>query len=173
VVEVRLAELQIAEGKDVAGNPQFNRAEQAVRAALKVRPTDSFLWFALFWIEKTRDGFQSGPLPLLRQSYALGPFEGWVAVRRNGVAVSLLPLLPKDLQTRVVEEYRNLVASNFIKDAAIILVGPGWAQHDALLAGTAGVPLDLRVRLADALYDQNLDVIVPGVERLGQRRPWR
>ncbi|MGB9187096.1 MAG: hypothetical protein WCB34_03760 [Methylovirgula sp.] len=172
LIELRLAELELGSGSPIAGNAQFERAQIAIESALRAVPSDGFMWFALFWLTKTRDGYRQESLPYLRMSYRVAPHEGWIAVRRNRVAVSILSILPADLAETVITEFRNLVSSGFVEPAAEILTGPGWGNRELLLTGLANAPEDARRQLADAIYDRGFDVTIPGVERRGQR-PWR
>ena len=172
LIELRLAELELQNGNAMAGDPQFERAQTAIESALRAIPSDGFMWFALFWLDKNRDGYRPESLPYLRMSYRVTPNEGWIAVRRNPIAVPLLSVLPADLAETVVMEFRNLVSPQFIQAAAKILTGPGWGNHERLLKGLADAPVDAKEQLADAVYSLGFDVIIPGVERRGQR-PWK
>ncbi len=172
LIELRLAELELETGEKIAGNPQFARAQSAVQTALHAAPSDAFMWFALFWLLKTRDGMSADLLPYLRMSYLVGPHEGWVAVRRNRIAVPLLAVLPKDLADDAVTEFANLVSYGYVNSAADILTGPGWGNHDLLLQGLAKSPEYARRSLAGAASDLGFDVAVPGIERHGDR-PWK
>lgn len=69
---------------------QFARSMAAanamIRKSLSWAPADSFLWFALFWLENMQFGFRDELICYLEQSYELGPSEGWIALKRNGYA---------------------------------------------------------------------------------------
>jgi hypothetical protein len=171
LIELRLAELELDAGGKIGGSLQFARAQNTIESALRLVPSDAFMWFALFWLTKTRDGMSDAAIPYLRMSYLVGPHEGWVAVRRNRIAVPLLPTLPKDLAELVVTEFGDLVASGYTAPAAEIVTGPGWANQELLLKSLAKVPQDARQRLADAIYELGFDMAVPGVARRS-KRPW-
>ena len=172
LIELRLADLELESGSPIAGNSQFERTQIAIELALRAVPSDGFMWFALFWLTKTRDGYRQESLPYLRMSYRVAPHEGWIAERRNRVAVSILSVLPADLKETIITEFRNLVSSGFIEPAAEILTGPGWGNRELLLKGLANAPEDAKRQLADAIYGLGFDVTIPGIERRGQR-PWR
>lgn len=172
LVRVQGAEREIDAGHPIEGNPAVAAAEASVRAGLAAAPTDAFLWFALAWLGKTRDGFAPAQLPALAASYRTGPREGWIALHRNALAVTLLPALPPPLRTAALTEFRDLVASNYREGAAAILTGPGWSQHDALLATLAPLPADTRAAFAQTLAVQNVDATVPGIPHR-RDRPWR
>ena len=171
IIELRLAELSITSGQSVADNPQFAQAVLIVKIALQANPLDSFLWYALFWLDKSEHGLRQDNIDDLRLSYATGPHEGWIAVHRNRDAVAILPQLPPDLQTEVFGEFRNLVASNYIDDAANILAGPGWPQRRALLDALTDLPLPSLRLFASALAVRDIPDDVPGLPKK-VKKPW-
>ena len=172
MIDFRLAELELDTANVLAGNPKFVRAEASIRSALGVEPTDAFLWTALFWLGRTQYGYRESDLGFLRMSYAQGRHEGWIALRRNLMAVPLLPLLPADLARDVVSEFRNLVTSGYTAGAAEILTGPGWPQRDVLLSAIADAPDDDKRHLDDAIYNLGFDAPIPGLPPHGSR-PWK
>jgi hypothetical protein len=172
LLRVRQVEDAIASGQAVGGNPALVSAETQVRAALAVTPTDPFLWFALAWLGKARDGFAPAQVPYLAASYRTGSREGWLALHRNALAVTVLPALPPNVRGAALTEFRDLVASNYIPAAADILKGPGWGQRDLLLASLADLPEERRAAFAQVLRWQDIDAEVPGVPRR-RDRPWR
>jgi hypothetical protein len=172
LIEIRLTELELERGEEITGNLQFTHAQNAIESALCLTPSDGFMWLALFWLRKTRDGMSEKAVPYLRMSYLVGPHEGWIAVRRNRMVTPLLSILPRDLANLAVSEFGDLIASGYIEAAADILTGPGWGNHELLLKSLVNVPEDARRQFADAVYDLGFDVRVPGVEQRGNR-PWR
>ena len=154
------------------GNPIVARAEVAIRAALNAMPTDAFLWFALCWLKKSRDGFDPSLVPLLQRSYDVGEHEGWIAIHRNALAVTLLSSLPAPLRGEVVTEFRNLIMSNYVPGAVDIMLGPGWSHRDALLEGLRSAPEQDRRNFARELSLRGLRVEVPGIDQRPSR-PWR
>jgi hypothetical protein len=109
----------------------------------------------------------------LRMSYLVGPHEGWVAVKRDYIALAIFPELPQAVAEMSVTEFKDLVASAYYDAAVKILVGPGWPIRDTLLRRLEDAPVEARrqfARSADQLgYD---DIVVPGVER-PDPRPWQ
>jgi hypothetical protein len=105
-------------------------------------------------------------------SYSLGPNEGWIAVRRNRLALALFAVLTPDLQNKAVLEFAHLVDSGFVPEAADILTGPGWPVRERLLSRLAHVDELYREQFAKAVYQLGYDVSVPGVKPFGFR-PWR
>ncbi|MBW7971552.1 hypothetical protein [Bradyrhizobium sp. BR 10289] len=143
-----------------------------IRKSLRCAPNDSFLWFVLFWLEGMRGGFSDDLVGYLSKSYELGPYEGWIALRRNKYALIVYPLLPPPLQDRVVSEFAAMVDSGFIRDAASNLMGAGWPVHDKLLASLTHVSLKFRRQLANDLRRAGVEVDVPDVT-MPEFRPWQ
>ncbi len=171
VIRLRQADVRIAASPVPTDAPEVLRAEQAARAALRITPTDGFLWFALAWLAKTRGGFDDAVMSELEMSYAMAPHEGWIAVHRNAFAVPLLSSLPPGLRDAVIREFGNLVVSGYIPNAAEILTGPGWGERDALLKSLDGLPLYDRTQFARELQARGENLFVPGVDV--KTPPWR
>ncbi|WP_370138407.1 MULTISPECIES: hypothetical protein [unclassified Bradyrhizobium] len=146
-------------------------AENKLKSSLMLDPADAFLWLLLYWVRNERDGFDSGNIRYLEQSYAAGPYEGWIALRRNRLALAVFPLLGEQLQQKVVAEFAGMVESEFTDDAARNLTGVGWPQRDRLLASLAGVRLIAREAFAKRLAYDGVKATVPGVDL--PERMWR
>lgn len=173
LIELRLAELDVLDGKTIAEDPQFELARKAITESLQSSPSDGFMWFALFWLLKTHNGFSQTLVPILRMSYLTAPYEGWIALRRNRAVMPLLPSLPADLAARTVEEFCSLVETQiFIGTAAEILTGPGWPYHNRLIRSLKNVPDDTKQQFDNAVFNLGFNVHIPGVEAHGSR-PWR
>ena len=172
IIRLRALEKSMAEG----GSPQLDenqrKLDASIRMSLARAPADPFLWVVLFKLENTRNGFSRNHLKLLQELYALGPNEGWVAVRRNRLALAIFSQLPTDLRHDVIREFAGLVRSGYIPQAADLLVGPGWQVRKRLLSGLRDVSQIPREQFAEAVYDRGYDVSVPGVT-LPAARPWR
>lgn len=159
------------------GNNQFIDRDMAlldasIRASLGTSPTDPYLWLVLFWLANTKDGFSPGHLNYLAMSYRTGPNEGWVAIKRNRLALALFNQLPPALQQETVTEFSRLVDSNFLQIAADNLIGPGWPIRDRLLAALSTIDIVSREQFAKLVYRMGYDISVPGVER-PEFRPWQ
>jgi hypothetical protein len=151
----------------------YAAAEDAlIRKSLSCAPPDAFLWFALFWVENMRSGFGDRSLKYLEKSYQFGPYEGWIALKRNTYALTLYQSLPEALQKQAVLEFAAMVNSGFILDAAINLQGPGWPIREALLAGLADVREKYRKQFAVRLRRLGMELAVPGIE-MPELRPWQ
>jgi hypothetical protein len=163
IVQLRIAEdaLDTADARHI---DQFLAALQsATRTALECSPTDAFLWFVLFWVDVTRNGFHTQDVALLRMSYLQGPNEGWVMERRNRFAIAMYGYLPADLNERALNEFAKLLQPQFVVGAVNIFVGPGWPIHDLLLERIKDRPESERRLFAQILKERGYDVTVPGI----------
>jgi hypothetical protein len=171
IINLRYLEEAMAGADQGQIDPKMTGLDNAVRDSLANAPADPFLWLVLFWLKNTHDGFSRENLKYLRMSYSLGPNEGWVAVRRNRLAIAIFGQLPPDIAESAVAEFARLVDSNFFSEAADILTGPGWLVRDRLLAGLKDVTDVNREIFAKTVYRLGYDVAVPGVDRQ-HFRPW-
>ena len=172
IIRGRLLQLAIESSDPEQRGKAAAAADRSVRKSLSCSPADSFMWFALFWIEATQSGFRDELVGYLSKSYELGPYEGWIALRRNSYALLVYQLLPPQLQERVVREFAALVGSGFIRESAANLTGAGWPVHETLLAALADVPEKYRKQLATNLRRSGIEVSIPGVT-LPELRPWQ
>jgi hypothetical protein len=154
-----------------ASDRAMDAAEAAVKVSLALNPRDSFLWLMLYSLETTRSGFDPGHIRLLDQSYATGPREGWIALRRNRLALAAFQLLDAEVQDKVVEEFAGLVVADFLDDAESNLAGVGWPQRERLLASLARVDVISREAFARRLSRDAIKTDVPGVTL--DERLWR
>ena len=112
--------------------------------ALTVTPTDSFLWLALFWTQNMAHGYGPQSLEYLKMSYFCGAREGWIAARRNRLAISLFNALPPSARIAALSEFKDLITYGYISEAAKIFIGPGWNIRDFLILNLAGLPPEVR-----------------------------
>jgi hypothetical protein len=124
------------------------------------------------WLDGATTGLRPVQLEYLRLSYRLGPNEGWVAARRNRLALAIFERLPPDLAEAAVSEFARLVDGWVYPDSIALFTGPGWPIHDRLLASLKDVGELQREAFAKALYTQGYDVAVPGITA-PEARPWR
>jgi hypothetical protein len=172
VIRVRLAEDAIAAVEPETLDTSLAALQRSIRVSLMCSPADPFLWFVLFWVENYVQGFSADHFRYLRMSYALGPNEGWIALKRSPFALALYDQLPPDLAEKAGNEFVRLVGSGFVREAATILTTSGWRSRAALLARLQDLPTRSRESFAAAVYDLGYDVDVPGVKR-AEPRPWR
>lgn len=163
----KAAEIRLRQAEDAykTGNPELikQKAEslsQSVRMALMHAPDDSLLWLVWFWVR----GLRPENLPSLQMSYDLGPHEGWIAIKRDRVALAAYPILTDNLAERAISEFVGLVRWGFFPDAADIAAGIVPPLRRVLFARLENVSIEQRRIFANVLYGQEVDdVSVPGV----------
>jgi hypothetical protein len=168
---LRLLEQAIADGDQNNLDGLMSETDGMILKSLANAPTDPFLWTILFWLENTQNGFKRARLNYLQMSYLLGPNEGWIAVKRNRLAVAIFPSFPPDIAENAVSEFSRLIGSGFFVEAADILGGPGWPIRETLLSGLKDVDELNRQTFAKIVYSLGYDVMVPGIDR-PDWRPW-
>jgi hypothetical protein len=89
------------------------QAKRRVFASLNCDASDAFLWLALFRMETSSGEVSPSAIAFLRQSYALGPHEGWVMNQRSKVASAVLPLLPAELKAKVGHDVATLIEQGY------------------------------------------------------------
>ncbi|MDF0493076.1 hypothetical protein [Bradyrhizobium yuanmingense] len=146
-------------------------ADTKIKSSLEFNPADSFLWLMLYSMETAHRGSDEKTLGYLSQSYATGPIEGWIALRRNKLALATFTNLTWTTQQRVVSEFTGMVDSEFTDAAALNLMGVGWMQRERLLDSIGMANLVPRESFARRLAKEGLKVRVPGVEI--DERTWR
>src|SRR5207245_5889620 len=104
IVMLRDGEEALDRGDIANADRKTAAAGDAVRASLRLNPADSYSWLMSFALENDRHGFAPSNLRFLAQSYATGPREGWISLRRNRMALAVLPALDLTTQDAVVAE---------------------------------------------------------------------
>lgn len=170
VIRLRLLEDAIASSNRAELDGNLDSFRTATVRSLNCAPADPFLWFALYWADVAKRGFSQETLGYLRTSYRLGPFEGWIQIKRNRYSLAIFDQLPADLADQIVLEYSSLVNSGFVTEAASNLVGPGWVIRQKLLASLSNAKLRYRRELLKEIRRAGFDADVPGVEIAA--RPW-
>jgi len=172
VIRLRILEDAIADEDNQTIDRSMAEAGRAIHLALACSPADPFLWSALYRLEVTRSGFTGSDLALLRLSYLLGPNEGWIALKRNPLALSVYRQLPADLQKAALDEFAGLLRTGRLyQETVAIFTGAGWPVRDLLLARIADLPERDRDTFSRILYREGYDVAVPGIKR-SDPRPW-
>ncbi len=172
LLRLALVEQDFGSGDRENMDADLGALDAAVVRALSHSPADAFLWLAAFWGRSLNGNANEANLALLRMSYDTGPREGWIALKRNRVALALYPQLTPDLKEDAMREFAALVSSGLYDDAASILAGPGWPLRERLLARLTSVDYLHRQRFAALLAREGYEVPVPGIELVPQR-PWR
>lgn len=142
-----------------------------VKSALALNPSDSILWLMAYSISVTRNGFDGQQVALLNMSYSTAPIDGWIALRRNALALAVFSALEAVDQSKVVSEFVALVDSDFIDVAERNLVSVGWSIRERLVPSLERADIVSREALAKKLRREGVLVSVPGVEL--DERLWR
>ncbi|WP_375305446.1 hypothetical protein WI560_25775 [Bradyrhizobium sp. A11] len=145
-------------------------AQERVRSSLMMNPRDSFLWLMLYSLVTAREGIGDDTLRYFDQSYATGPYEGWVSVRRNRLSLSAFPLLDESQKNRAAAEFAKIVDSDLTVEAGLILTGVGRQYSSELTIGLASADISSRQHLSRWLSDNGYKMQIPGVEL--PDRPW-
>ena len=143
----------------------------SLRAALQCDPSDAYLWLLLFSVENTTRGFRPDNLEYLRMSYDFGAHEGWIALKRNPVALAMFSALDQSLARRALDEFAALVENGLFEESANIFAGTPPAIRDKLLERLSDIPIENRRRFSKAITEQLPSVVIPGVGREA-RQPW-
>ena len=171
IIRLRLSEDTFAAGERDRIDGSLNSLRDSIRRSLGCSPADPFLWLVFFRVENTLNGFSPDHLAYLRESYRLGPNEGWIALKRNGLALAIFEQLPPDIADMALAEFASLLDSGFQREALAIFTGPGWRVRALLLERLKKVSEISREAFAYALYADGYDVDVPGIKR-PDPRPW-
>lgn len=150
----------------------YEPLDKAIRTSLSCAPADSFAWLILFWLDLSKHGFTPQNSVYLRLSYAFGPNEGWIALRRNRLVIPLFARLPPDLRNQATDEFVKLVdtAALYPETTAIFASAAPAVQGELAAALKSAKPYPRRI-FAQALASNGLDVDIPGIDR-PPPRPW-
>jgi hypothetical protein len=171
IVTLQLAQQSEARDRSDQVESAYALAEHRIRAALRLGPTDSYLWSAAYSVRTARAEFKPSDRRLLAQSYATGPHEGWVAVTRNRLALAAYPMLDDRTKELAITEFAEMIGSGMIEEALPNLLGVDEALRARLLASLTTAPLPMRQALARHIQREGVRVDVPGVQL--DERSWR
>jgi len=171
LTSLRLAEETGRRGSSEEANRAVDVAFNNLKSALAAAPVNSFLWLLIYSVENARAGFDPQNVRYLDRSYADGPFEGWIALRRNRLSLAIFPVLSDEIQQAVISEFVGLVDSGFTDEAAENLTTVGWKQQGRLLPALEQADLARRQSFVRRLSRDGYKVAVPGIEL--SDRPWR
>ena len=162
-----IVRLRIFERTEFASAQERTDAESklmiSIRSSLSCLPADAFLWLADYFVGVNEKGVEPEFLNALRQSYRVGPHEGWVAIKRNRVAFAAFSNLPSDLREAAMNEFVDMVHdSHFYDFAADILTGPAWPERDQILLAVSRLSDAKRADFYEVLKARGY-VRVPGI----------
>jgi hypothetical protein len=164
VIRLRQAEDAIRAGDPKVIKLRLESLTQIVQDTLRNAPDDPFLWLVWFWLDTTRNGVRASNLPFLQMSYDLGPYEGWIAIKRSRVALADFQALTSALAERATIEFVDLVRWGLVPQAVDVAAATSPPNRRIVFARLADVALDQRRAFASALYAREVDdVPVPGI----------
>ena len=166
VAEIRLRQLEdaIHAGDFRLIRQRLESATRIVRETLRNAPDDPFFWLVWFSLDTYRNGVRPESWRYLRMSYELGPYEGWIAVKRDSAALGSFSALPPDLRERATAEFVRLVRWGIVTEAADIAAGPARPLRAMLFPELKNLSDPQRRAFADVFYRRELDdVPVPGI----------
>lgn len=170
LVNLRIAEEAARGGGSDEVDRQVETADHQLIQALSTNPSEAFLWLLLYSVETARSGFDPKVVQFLEASYLTGPHEGWIAVRRNRIALAIFPMLRERTQRSVTSEFSELVDSDFTEVAVTNLIATGWAQREGLLNSLQTTDATSKASFVKRLRSEGINLSVPGVEY--NERPW-
>jgi hypothetical protein len=165
ILKLRLVEDALNSGDRLSLDRRFADLKRSTTDVLEIEPSDAFFWLIYYWSNINIEGFNPSQLKFLDASYDFGPNEGWIAIRRNRLALAAMSQLSPVMSERVISEFTGMVASGLIVDAASSLMGPGAPLRSELLGRLVVVPIAERERFARYLRENGIDLAVPGVEQ--------
>ncbi|UPJ26028.1 hypothetical protein [Bradyrhizobium sp. CW1] len=171
LMKIRIAEESIRSIDLQEAGTEKVHAKASILSSLASNPGDAYLWLALYSTQLLSEGFDPEAISYLDTSYFLGPMEGWIAIRRNRLALAAFPMLDESLQAKVVSEFCALVSSEFIDAAVFNFVGVGWQQRNRLLQGISQIHILPRTLFAKRLANEAVSISIPGVSI--DERFWR
>lgn len=171
LIRVRIAEEAIGRKSSAEADRSVASAFERVMTALMAMPGNSFLWLMLYSVETARNGFDPRYIRYLDRSYATGPREGWISLKRNRLALAVFPMLSEIARGSVISEFTEMVDADLIEDAAANLTGVGWQSREQLLTALISADITSRQRLYRRLATDGIKVIIPGLPI--DERQWR
>jgi len=170
LVRLRLADEEAQTSQQIVAKRIFDEVNNEITAALFEVPGDSFLWMMYYSTAVARTGSQLEHIDYLVQSYKAGPNEGWIALRRNRLSLSLPPPLISMLKKYIVAEFAAITNSGFVEDAASNLALVGRDQQELLATGVSTLDIEPRTILAKKLAEEGSQLTIPGVTLDDKRR---
>lgn len=171
-LRLELLERTLAAGDLDAADGMLPAVTDRIRRLLSCSPEEPLFWLALLWADTARYGFHPERHRYLDMSYAYGPFEGWIIMKRFPITIAIKARLPSSLQRAAIDEFATFGRSEgYDEQAAELFFGVDEPTREAIVPRLATGPALTRWRFAKRVYSLGLDVKVPGVE-LREPRPW-
>jgi hypothetical protein len=170
ILRLHLFEAGLAASPTGTDLTNVDRTELAVNAALGSDPTNSFLWLSKYWLNTIRSGNVARSADLLRRSYEFAPNEGWIAIKRNPLALAAFESLPNQLERQAIDEFVGLVRSGLDREAAVGVSIAHARARSQLSTRLFELDEGVRRRFAGVLQAQGIEAtVVPGIQERSNR----
>jgi hypothetical protein len=113
-MEIPLADAALRSGDSREFERRVRSMEERTRNILSCSPRDSFAWLMAFGLETQHGLVSHHSFELLTTSYETSPNEAWLALRRMTVSVPLVLMAPAPVQSKILDEYQNLIRHRFV-----------------------------------------------------------
>ncbi|CCE01349.1 hypothetical protein [Bradyrhizobium sp. STM 3809] len=134
LLEIPLLDAALRAGSGKEFDERIASMEARARLTLSCAPRDSFAWLVAFGLALGHGHLDAGAFALLAQSYATGPNEAWIAVRRTIIASPVLMQAPGDVREEILDEFGRLVSRGFVDVSAKAYLSAPSAAQDLLKA---------------------------------------
>jgi hypothetical protein len=169
VLRVAMLNDDLAQKKQSLVDQLYASLYELARNALACAPSDGFTWLTLFWVDATKRGLRSENLAYLRMSYEVSPNEGWIALWRDRLAMTVFDRLPPELASKALDEFVRLLDAGQLNEmASIFESAPANVQQRILQQLKAANPIARQI-FARVLYDRGLDIVIPDTAIPGQK----
>lgn len=134
LIEMPLTEAALRAGLVQDFDRHLHSLESRARNILSCTPRDSFVWLVLFTLETLHGRLDERSFAVLDMSYETAPSEAWIGIRRTGVAVPQLLVVPEPLRLKILGEFQQLIKDGFADSAARSYLGASQPIRAMLLA---------------------------------------
>jgi hypothetical protein len=115
LLEIPMADAALRSGDGHAYDRHVASLEARTRLVLGCSPRDSLAWLVAFGLQVQHGVLNEQSFRLLAMSYETSRDEAWIAVRRTAVAVPVLLSASPAVQSRILNEFENLVRHRFVQ----------------------------------------------------------
>jgi hypothetical protein len=151
LMEMRLAQAALRAGAATEFDQRAKSLEFRAKRVLSCAPRQSFVWLVAFSLEIMHGRLNEQSLNQLAMSYETSPNEGWIAIRRNIVALPLVLLVPQGLQNKILVEFQQLIRNGFVDEAAVSYSGASASIRSLLQAAIERLDAPRQKAFRDAI----------------------
>jgi hypothetical protein len=122
-----------AHGGDIISAGKQDSIDSSMNSLRDAIPGRSIPLASSVWMKNALHGFKPEHLEYLPMSYLMGPNEGWIALKRNVLALAVFERLQLDVAEMAIRELANMLSSGLVREAVRIFTEPAWRIRDLLL----------------------------------------